>query len=422
MNYKPTKKVYMKNLFFGFVCFFLIYSVNAQVVQWRGPNRDGHFNETGLLKSWPADGPKQILEVEKIGKGWSSPVFFENMIYTSGMIDTLDYLSAIDMNGNIKWQVSYGRSWTKSYPDTRSTPVIEGDRIYVQSGTGRVACINRETGKEIWAVEVDKKFGSVYANWGNAETPLIVDDKIIATPAGESTSVVALNKMTGDLVWKTESVGGPRSYVSPTIYKYKDFRYILAATGTTLLAVEPETGKIAWTYNYMKPGLWDQNGLIWANIPTCKDDNIFLSMGYNYPAVMLKMDSTGTAVSEKFIDHTLDNHIGGLVLTDGYIYGSNWFNNSNGRWVCMDWKTGEIKYVTDWDTKGAIVIADGLLYGYNERGKVGLIKPDPKGFDLISEFKISKGSGPHWAHPFIADGKLFIRHGDALMVYDIKEK
>jgi len=412
----------MKNLFLAFICFIFIYSANAQVVQWRGPNRDGHFPETGLLKSWPENGPSQILEVEGIGKGWSSPVFFENMIYTSGMIDTLDYLTAIDMNGNIKWQVPYGRSWTKSYPDTRSTPVIEGDRIYVQSGTGRVACINRETGKEIWAVDVDKKFGSVYASWGNAETPLIVDDKVIATPAGESTSVVALNKMTGDLVWKTESVGGPRSYVSPTIYKYNNFRYILAATGTTLLAVEPETGKIAWTYKYMKPGLWDQDGLIWANTPTYKDNNIFLSMGYNYPAVMLTMDSTGTAVSEKFVDHTLDNHIGGLVLTDGYIYGSNWFNNSNGRWVCMDWKTGEIKYVTDWDTKGAIVMADGLLYGYNERGKVGLIKPDPKGFELISEFRIRKGSGPHWAHPFIADGKLFMRHGDVLMVYDIKEK
>ncbi len=403
-----------------FTCF--VFSGNAQVTQWRGPNRDGHFDETGLLKSWPEDGPQLVLEVEDIGKGWSSPVFADGMIYTTGMKDTLDYLTAIDMNGNVKWQVPYGRSWTQSYPDTRSTPVIEGDRIYVQSGTGRVACINRETGKDIWAVEVDKKFNGVYHRWGNSETPLIVGDKVIATPGGETTSVVALDKTTGDLIWQSKSVGGPRSYISPTLYEYKDFRYVLAATGTTLIALNPETGEIAWTYKYWHPDMWDQDGLIWANTPTYKDDEIFLSMGYNYFAVMLKLDSTGTSVSEKFRDHTLDNHIGGLILHDGFLYGSNWYNNSQGRWVCMDWNSGDIKYVADWDTKGPVVMADGMLYCYNERGKVGLVKPDPDGFDLVSEFRIKKGSGPHWAHPFIADGKLFMRHGDALMVYDIKQK
>ncbi len=412
----------MNRLFFFIISFFFVYSSGAQVIQWRGSNRDGQFNETGLLKSWPEDGPQLVLEVDDIGKGWSSPVFADGMIYTTGMKDTLDYLTAIDMNGNVKWQVPYGRSWNQSYPDTRSTPVVEDDRIYVQSGTGRVACINRETGKDIWAVEVDKKYDCVYHRWGNAETSLIVDNKIIATPGGETTSVVALDKMTGELIWKSKSVGGPRSYVSPTLYEYKNFRYILAATGTKLIALKPDDGEIAWTYKFWNPELWDQDGLIWANTPTYKDDEIFLSMGYNYFAVMLKMDSTGTSVSEKFRDHTLDNHIGGLVLYDGFLYGSNWYSNSQGRWVCMDWNSGDIKYVADWDTKGPIVMADGMLYCYNERGKVGLVKPDPDGFDLVSEFRIKKGSGPHWAHPFIADGKLFMRHGDALMVYDIKEK
>ena len=134
----------MNKLFFFIVAFFFVYSTNAQVIQWRGPNRDGHFNETGLMKSWPEDGPQLVLEVENIGKGWSSPIYADGMIYTTGMIDTLDYLTAIDINGNVKWQVPYGRSWNQSYPDTRSTPVVEENRIYVQSGTGRVACINRD--------------------------------------------------------------------------------------------------------------------------------------------------------------------------------------------------------------------------------------------------------------------------------------
>jgi len=326
------------------------------------------------------------------------------------------------MQGNIKYQVPYGRSWNQSFPDTRSTPTIDGDRIYVQSGTGRLVCIERSTGKEIWAVEVDKEFECEYHIWGNAETPLIYKDIVICTPGGKKTSVVAFNKLNGDLVWETKSLGGPRAYASATIYNYRDLTFILAVIGTDLIAVNPENGDIAWSYRYWDEGKWDQNGLIWTNTPVFYQNEIFLTMGYDYPAVMLQMDTLGRGVSEKFIDHTLDNHHHGVILDNGYLYGSNWFDNKRGRWVCMKWDTGEIKYVDDWDTKGAMIMADGLLYCYNEKGNVGLVKPDPDGFNVISEFKITKGAGPHWAHPFIADGKLFLRHGEVLMVYDIKEK
>lgn len=412
----------MKKLLLGFLFLVFFLNVFSQITQWRGPNRDGKFPETGLLRSWPENGPVQILEVEKIGKGWSSPIFADGMIYTTGMLDTLDYLSAIDMEGKIKWQVSYGLSWNKSFPDTRSTPTVEGNRIYVQSGTGRLSCINRENGEIIWSVDVDKDFDTEYHTWGNSETPLIVDDKVICTPGGQKTSVVAFNKMTGELVWQTKSLGGPRAYASATIYEYRDVRFILAIIGTDLLAVIPQTGEIAWSYRYHNPEKWNQNGLIWTNTPIFNDNHIFLTMGYNYHAVMLEMDTLGKGVTEKFIDQTFDNHHHGVILFDGHLYGSNWFDNKRGRWVCMNWDSGEIKYVTEWGTKGAMIMAEELLYAYNERGNVGLIKPDPTGFELISEFKITKGAGPHWAHPFIADGKLFIRHGDVLMVYDIAEK
>ena len=399
---------------------FLGLTLEAQVVQWRGPNRDGHFTETGLLKEWPENGPEQVLEVEGIGNGWSSPIWADGMLYTTGMIDTLDYLTAINPDGSFKWQVAYGRSWNKSFPDTRSTPVVEGDRIYVQSGTGQVSCINKEDGATIWEVDVDKDFDGEYHIWGNSETVLICDDKVIVSPGGNETSIVALDKMTGEEVWQTRSLGGPRAYASATIYEWNGFRYILGIIGTDLMAIVPETGKIAWSYRYWDPQKWDQNGLIWTNTPVFKDNDIFITMGYDYPAVMLEMDSMGTSVVEKFVDHTFDNHHHGVILTDGHLYGSNWFDNKRGRWVCMKWDTGEIKYVADWDTKGAMIMADGLLYCYNERGNVGLVEPNPDGFKLISQFRIRKGAGPHWAHPFIADGKLLLRHGDVLMVYNIK--
>jgi len=412
----------MKLILLYSILLIFVLNSSAQLVQWRGPNRDGHFSETGLLKVWPEGGPQQILEVEKIGKGWSSPIMVGDMIYTTGMIDTLDYLSAIDMQGNIKWQVPYGRSWNKSFPDTRSTPTVEDDRIYVQSGTGRLSCFERETGKEIWAVEVDRDFECEYHIWGNAETPLIVDDKVICTPGGPKTSVVAFDKMTGKLIWQSKSLGGQRAYASATIYQHNEFRYILAVIGTDLLAVVPETGEIVWSYKYHNPEKWDQPGLIWTNTPVFKDDKIFLTMGYNYNAKMLQMATDGKSVSEVFTDTIFDNHHHGVILTDGYLYGSNWTDNKRGKWVCMKWDTGEIMYESEWDTKGSMVMADGLLYCYNEKGSVGIVNPGPAGFNVISEFKITKGAGPHWAHPFIADGKLLLRHGDVLMVFDIQKK
>jgi len=399
------------------------YSAFSQVIQWRGEKRDGYFKEAGLLKAWPANGPEMILKVEKLGKGYSSPVVANQTIYVTGMIDTLDYLTALDLQGKIKWQVPYGRSWSKSFPDTRSTPTVDGDRIYVVGGLGRLVCIDANTGKENWAVDVDKDFKSEWHIWGVSETPLIVDDKVICTPGGKATSVVAFDKMTGKLIWQSESVGGQRAYASPTIYEYKNFKFILAVTATHLIALNPKDGEVAWNYQYYKNELWkDQPGLIWTNTPVFKNDEIFLSMGYDYPAVMLKMDASGTSVTEKWTNKVLDNHHHGVLVSGDYIYGSNWISNGKGKWVCLKWDTGELKYETDWINKGALVGADDLFYVYEEKtGTVGLVKPNPKNWEVISSFKVNGGSGPHWAHPFISDGKLYIRHGDVLMVFNIKE-
>jgi len=362
------------------------------------------------------------LKVDNLGKGYSSPVVTDGAIYISGMKDTLDYLTALDLKGNIIWQVSYGRSWVKSFPETRSSPTIDGDRIYVLSGTGQLSCLKTSDGKEIWSVNVDKDYESEWHMWGVSESPLIVDDKVICSPGGQKTSIVAFDKMTGKEIWKTEPVGGPRCYISPAICEYDKFRFIIAATGTHLIAVVPETGKVAWSYKYWDPDKWDQPGLIWANTPIWYKDEFFISMGYDYPAVMLKMNGNGTGAVEKYTNKVLDNHHHGVVLVDGYIYGSNWISNGKGNWVCMNWDTGEIKWETQWMNKGNIIYADGLLYIYDEKqGNVGLVRPNPEKFDLISSFKVKDGTGPHWANPFIRDGKLFLRHGEVLLVYNISQ-
>ena len=411
----------MKRINLSIAFFLFVVIAFAQPNQWRGLNRDGKFTDTGLLKKWPDAGPELLLKVEGIGKGHSSVVAVGSDIFVTGMIDTLDYLSCITPDGKVKWQVSYGRSWTKSFPDTRSTPTIEDDRIYVISGIGELVCLSKADGTIRWKVNVDKDFDSEWHIWGVSESPLIVDDKVICTPGGAKTSVVAFDKMTGKPVWQSESVGGPRSYVSPIIYEYKQFRYILAVTGTHLVALEPASGKVVWSFKYWDGAKWDQPGLIWTNTPTFKGRDIFLSMGYDYRNAMVEMSEDGMSVTEKWSNMTLDNHHHGLIELDGFIYGSNWQSNSKGKWVCMNWETGEVKYETEWANKGALVYADGMFYILEEKaGTVALVKPDQNSFEVISSFKLQGGNGPFWSHPFIANGKLYLRHGDVLFVYNIK--
>ena len=393
----------------------------AQPTQWRGANRDGKFTDTGLLQKWPDGGPQLLMKVEGIGKGYSSVIATDQYLFATGMIDTLDYISCITPDGKIKWKVPYGRSWTQSFSETSGSATVEGDRVYVISGTGQLVCLNVADGAILWKVNVDKEYKSEWHIWGVSESPLIVDDKVICSPGGKETSIVAFDKMTGKLIWKSESVGGPRCYISPIIYEYKQFRYILAATGTNLIALEPATGKVVWTFKYWDGAKWDQPGLIWANTPVVKGADIFISMGYDYRDVMLTMSEDGKSVAEKWSNMVLDNHHHGLIELDGNIYGSNWLSNSKGKWVCMDWNTGETKYETDWLTKGELVYADGLFYILEEKsGTMALVKPNPQSFEVISSFKLEGGSGPFWSHPFIANGKLYLRHGDVLFVYNIK--
>ena len=411
----------MKRINLLITLLLIVFVALSQQAQWRGPQRDGKFPDTGLLQKWPDGGPELVMKVEGIGKGYSSVVATNQYLFATGMKDSTDFLSCITPDGKIKWQVPYGHSWVKSFPETRSSPTVEDDRVYVISGIGELSCINVADGEIRWKVNVDKDYHAEWHIWGVSESPLIVDDKVICTPGGKTTSVVAFDKMTGKLIWQSDCVGGQRSYVSPTIYEYKQFRYILAATATTLIALEPATGKVAWTYKYYDGTKWDQPGLIWANTPVFKDRNIFLSMGYDYPAVMVKMDSLGQSVSEQWRDHTFDNHHHGIIELDGKIYGSNWKSNSKGKWVCMDLESGEVEYVADWLTKGALVYADGLFYILEEKsGTVALVKPNPENFEVTSSFKLQGGSGPFWSHPYIANGKLYLRHGDVLFVYKIK--
>jgi outer membrane protein assembly factor BamB len=403
-------------------CLIHIGLVAGQDAQWRGPNRDGIFTDTGLLKEWPVDGPEIKFSTDGIGKGFSSTVATKERIYTTGTRDTIEYLTCLDHSGKILWQKPYGRCWKGSFPEARCTPTVEGNRVYVLSGMDKMVCFNAETGDEIWSVDIHQEYNSHWDMFGVSESLLLVDDMIITTPAGKSTTVIALDKMNGDLVWKSESIDVHRSNMSPIAIQHCGEQYIITASQTHVLGVDAENGEILWTYHY---NFLDKNGdnvTILANTPIYKDSCLWISNGWDVKSVMLEIAPDGKSVSEKFADQTFDNQNHGVVLHEGFLYGSNFTGRQSGKWVCMNWNTGEIVWIGDFHNKGPIIFADGMLYCYEERkGNIALVEASPKEFKVISSLKVNEGVGPHWARPAIYYGKLLVRHGDVLISYKITQ-
>ena len=398
--------------------------LHAQIEQWRGENRDGIFQEKNLLKEWPEEGPELLMKVEGIGKGWSSATIYNNFIFITGMVDTSDVISAIDTSGNIIWQTAYGRSWVKSFPDTRATPTIENNNIYLSSGIGEVVCIDTQSGSIKWTSNVFGNYEGETGTWGVAESILLVDSIVVFTPGGNQTLMVALNKNTGEEVWKTKSLNDHIGYVSPILIEKNNTKQIISLSARNLFGVNPENGEIVWTYDYLHvdDADWGEGGaVINCTTPIYSDGELYVTSGYNHTGAKFKLNDDLSGVEFLWKDELLDNHHGGVVLVDGYIYGSNWINNNKGNWCCIDWKTGEMKFETEFDTKGCIVAADDMLYLYTERkGLLGIAPAIPDSLNVVSSFKITEGKGQHWAHPAIKNGKLYLRHGEVLLVYNIK--
>lgn len=408
-------------------------STTAQNQQgWRGPDRNGIYPETGLLKAWPADGPEQAWETLDVGKGYSSPVIAGDRLYITGMNEdeNKEIFSAYSLDGKKIYEIEYGTPWNKSYPETRTTPTIAGNKAYVISGSGEIICINTEKGNIIWTVDGGTTFERKTGAWGTSECPLVFDNKVIYTPSGDKTTMVALNAETGETIWTSRPLGDEGAYVSPILITYKGKRQIIGSTGKSVIGVDPETGNIEWTFTDWGEPKKEGEGSdkprtnIAPNTPLYKDGKIFFCHGYNIGSYMLQLNDNLTEISLLWKNDDLDTHHGGFVLVDGLIYGSNWINNNQGNWVTVDWNSGETKFENDWGSgksKGSIIAADEMIYCYDERrGTVGLVKPNPEKFDVVSEFRITKGEGPHWAHPVIHNGILYIRHGNALMAYKIK--
>ena len=286
----------------------------------------------------------------------------------------------------------------------------------------RMTCFNALSGEEIWVVDIHEKYGSSWDMFGVSESVLIVDDKILTTPAGESTTVIALDKMTGELIWKSESIGAHRSNMSPICIDHCGKKYFITATQTHMHGVDVDNGEILWSYHYNFLDKNGDNATILANTPIYRDSCLWISNGWDTKSVMLKISNDGKSVSEKYADHTFDNQNHGVVVVDGFIYGSNFTGRNSGKWLCMNWDSGEIVWIADFHNKGPILSADGLLYCMEEKhGNMALVEASPEAFKVISSFRVMEGKGPFWARPAIYNGMLLVRHGDVLIAYNIRQ-
>jgi len=406
----------------------LLFSVRPVVAQtlseWREDNRTGVSSETGLLKSWPENGPELLWTNLELPKGNSSVSFNGNSIFLTGLKVPDDILVAMDTLGKIKWQTAIGRAWNESYPESRGTPTVEGNRIYTASGFGDLACVDATSGEILWSYKASEIHKGTYGNWGIAESLIVDGDQLYFTPGGPETTTIALDKNNGRLIWKSPSLDDNPAYVSPILIEYSGKRLLVNVSASYVFAVDPSDGAIVWKFKHL-----DINDQVDAGgksikcvTPLYHDGKIFVTGGYNHGGMMLELTDGGNNVKLAWTDFTMDVHHGGVVLVNGYIYGSNWLNNGDGNWCCLDWNTGKKMYEEHWNCKGSIISAENMLYIYDEkRGNVGLVRATPEKFGLVSSFKITQGStGPFWAHPVIHHGKLYIRHGNALMAYTIR--
>jgi outer membrane protein assembly factor BamB len=381
--------------------------------QWRGPNRDGRSAETGLLKSWPANGPPLAWKASGAGEGYSSFATVNGRLFTLGARGNQEFVIAFDAaTGKQVWATAHGRRFGNDRGDgPRGTPTIEAGRVYAYGASGDLSVLDANSGKVFWAVNVLEKFGGSNIQWGLSESPLVLSDRILINAGGRDASVVALKKTDGSLIWKSQS--DEAGYSSAVLHEAGGVREAIFFTGQRALGVDVSNGRLLWSYNRVANGT--------ANIatPLVRGNRVFLSSDYGTGAALLELTPTGGGVTAKEIYFTneMRNHHASSILVGEHLYGF-----SSAILTAMQFDTGKVVWRDRSVGKGSLVFADDRLYIYSENGVIGLVEPSPEGYREHGRFKIQTGNLPTWAHPVVSGGKLFIRDQDTIYAYNVAQK
>jgi len=405
------------------------FCLAADWPRFRGPQNNGLSTDTGLLQEWPEEGPPLLWTIDGLGRGYSSVAIVDGKILTMGDRagdggDKQQFVIALDLaTRREKWASPVGPPHSDG---PRCTPTVDGELLYVIGTEGDLVCLETATGEVRWRKSFTEDFGGkMMSVWKFSESPLIDGDKVVCTPGGPEATLVALDKKTGETIWKcaVPDIGGRgkdgAGYASMVVAEIDGVRQYIQILGRGAVGVEAETGRFLWGYNRVANGV--------ANIPTpvVRGNFVFVTTSYRTGCALLKLTRNGDRMDAEEVyflgPEEFENHHGGVVLVGDHLYGGS--GQANGIPVCLEWETGKIVWKPEAPGRGsaAVVFADGHLYFRYEDGLVALIEATPEEFRLKGTFQTAVKKGPSWPHPVIHEGKLYLRDNDTLMCYDVRK-
>jgi outer membrane protein assembly factor BamB len=385
--------------------------------QWRGPDRTDISKETGLLKSWPDGGPKQVWLYKNAGKGYASFAVVGGKLFTLGTRDDSDVLLALDAGtGKELWITKIGAVFTESRGDgTRGTPTVDGGFIYTLGGRGDLVCAQTADGKLVWTRTFQELGSKKRPNWGFSESVLVDGEKVVCTPGGSQGTIAALDKKTGKTLWQSKEFTDDAHYSSIIAVEHNGARQYIQITEKSVVGVSAKDGKLLWRSEW--PGRT-------AVIPTpiFKDGHVFVTSGYGVGCKLIKL-GPGNEASDVYDNKNMINHHGGVILLGDHLYGYS----DGGGWTCQDFKTGGVAWNNKSLGKGSVTYADGMLYCLDEGTRtVALVEASPKGWNEKGRFKLNPQTTIQtrdnriWTHPVVANGRLYLRDQDLIFCYDVK--
>lgn len=387
---------------------------------FRGADRTGVSKETGLLKSWPQGGPRLVWKTENLGDGHATPSVAAGKIYGMGVRGGDEVVWALDeKTGKELWSTKIAERISvpgrQGGDGSRSTPTVDGNRIYMIGVAGDLVCLDASSGKSVWQKNLVRDYGGEIPRWGYSESPLIDGEKLIATPGGSSATIVALNKSTGAPIWSSKIDGGRLAYSSCIPAEFNGKRQYIQFLGPGVVGVDAATGAELWTWT--RPAC--RTGIN-CSTPIYRDGHVFASAAYGHGSTLGKLKATGSTISceEVYFTRDLMSHHGGIVLVGDHVYG---FSDPSAL-VCLDWKTGSVKWSDRSVGKGSVTVADGMIYARSEDGPVALVEATPTGYVEKGRFEQpDRSRAKAWPYPVVANGRLLIRDQGVLLCYDVRQ-
>lgn len=396
-------------------------SEKTQIYEWRGKGRTGVYEDTNLLKSWPAEGPAELWTAENIGEGFVSPVFAGEYFFITGEIDSISLLFCYNLKGERVWQTSLGKEWMKTYPGSRCAPTIVDDLVYVGTGIGNLFCVRKDNGKIVWSKDLEKDFNGALPMHGYSEAPLIEGDKIFWTPGGKVNNVIALNRFTGKLIWSNKGFGERSGYNSPRLIELPARNILVTFSAYHLMGFDTKNGTLLWSHEQDNFALKDRipgNGDTHSNTVLYENGSIYYAAGDGNCGVKLNLSQDGTKITQVWRNKGFDSYMGGIVKIGNYLYGSGTVKPEI---ISINATTGQLTDSLRIGS-GALIADDNMLYYYTQKGDMMLLSYKDGKMEKVSSFRIRKGTLQHFSHPVINNGILYQRHGNVLMAFDIRKK